>query len=737
MAINDFGEKIGGAKKDLWKARGLQISDLLEMNDAERLKLITKDNVWQKPDYAALVADGLPKRAAWFIKTVRDSLPAKPVLGYGDDTPEILDKKQQTYIGFISDVRDAVMACKTDADILKVANRQWLVDNGFIEPGKGYYVKPTALGDSAINNKFLKAFCLSSSDLRRFDREMERKQFLFSNDEKVLSNYEFFKYRDAKWEQDYQGKVTFQVPVGGGTIYLYPKGELAEKDSWEEGTYFALDSRRNVVVRNVDSREAAQQFVLDREAGKEPAEKNQKKGKTRFTPKQLTHIQRTVGDDYRHDKDMGGEDYLEVFDFKGGEFGNYMTEKDRQASLNLGYEALLDLAKALQVEPADISLGNSLSIAFGARGSGSALAHYEPLRQVINLTKMRGAGSLAHEWAHALDDIFGKQLGLPGFMSENLGGRYNDKIPESFQKLIDAMQYKLISPEETRATKERDLEDYSARVRRHIDYMFPIKSMTEEQIEKKNTLVQRYFDNAKHIDKALSLEVVMTGNGNADIDALSDFKKEITGRGIPKDERINLGHFQNSLNSRIQNLSKPSRVKTDFYLQSEMFDKQHSKTDNGYWASKVEMFARAFACYVTDKLEGKSDYLSGHSELAVSLAVVRGETAVIKAIPDGEERETINKCFDELIQDLKDKGLLHLKEDFTNEVDRFKPAVQKLVFTSDAKSVWDDEAFELETPAGKEGESHQMSFMDLLDNAFERSGATGSNKTGKSIEHIK
>ena len=41
---------------------------------------------------------------------------------------------------------------------------------------------------------------------------------------------------------------------------------------------------------------------------------------------------------------MGGEDYLEAFGFKGGEFGNWMSEKDRQASLNLGYEALLDLA---------------------------------------------------------------------------------------------------------------------------------------------------------------------------------------------------------------------------------------------------------------------------------------------------------------------------------------------------------------------------------------------------------
>ena len=38
------------------------------------------------------------------------------------------------------------------------------------------------------------------------------------------------------------------------------------------------------------------------------------------------------------------------------------------------------------------------------------MAHYEPLLEVINLTKLRGAGCLAHEWAHALDDILSESL---------------------------------------------------------------------------------------------------------------------------------------------------------------------------------------------------------------------------------------------------------------------------------------------------------------------------------------
>ena len=45
----DFGEKIGGAKKDLWKDRGLYADDLEAMNEREAEKFVKKDNVWKKP----------------------------------------------------------------------------------------------------------------------------------------------------------------------------------------------------------------------------------------------------------------------------------------------------------------------------------------------------------------------------------------------------------------------------------------------------------------------------------------------------------------------------------------------------------------------------------------------------------------------------------------------------------------------------------------------------------------
>ena len=53
----DFGEKIGGAKKDLWKDRGLYVNDLDAMNEREAEKFVKKDNIWKKPDYQAMLDD--------------------------------------------------------------------------------------------------------------------------------------------------------------------------------------------------------------------------------------------------------------------------------------------------------------------------------------------------------------------------------------------------------------------------------------------------------------------------------------------------------------------------------------------------------------------------------------------------------------------------------------------------------------------------------------------------------
>ena len=57
--ITDFGEKIGGARKDLWRNRGLNLEDLEDMNDAERIKYAKRDSVWPLPNSKKQIGEGL------------------------------------------------------------------------------------------------------------------------------------------------------------------------------------------------------------------------------------------------------------------------------------------------------------------------------------------------------------------------------------------------------------------------------------------------------------------------------------------------------------------------------------------------------------------------------------------------------------------------------------------------------------------------------------------------------
>ena len=132
---------------------------------------------------------------------------------------------------------------------------------------------------------------------------------------------------------------------------------------------------------------------------------------------------RRRGVDWRGGMDATEADLLKTFGLRGVQFGNYVTQRERQRLMNKAYDALRDMANVLGLPPAVIGLGGKLGLAFGARGTGGrgcAAAHYELLHNVINLTRPRGAGSLAHEWFHALDHAMG--AGLPDELFDRANG---------------------------------------------------------------------------------------------------------------------------------------------------------------------------------------------------------------------------------------------------------------------------------------------------------------------------
>ena len=110
-----------------------------------------------------------------------------------------------------------------------------------------------------------------------------------------------------------------------------------------------------------------------------------------------------VGADWRQGRDVTGEELLEQFGFRGIEYGNWLPQDERQLVLNQAYDAFMDLADVAGLPPKALSLDGQLAIAFGARGKAGGAAHYEPALNVVNMTRIKGAGSLAHEWGHALD----------------------------------------------------------------------------------------------------------------------------------------------------------------------------------------------------------------------------------------------------------------------------------------------------------------------------------------------
>lgn len=144
-----------------------------------------------------------------------------------------------------------------------------------------------------------------------------------------------------------------------------------------------------------------------------------------------------VGEDYRKGEDITAEQFREQFGFRGVQFGNWTNQKDRQAALNNAFDSFMDLAKILGISPKAVSLNGELGIAFGARGGGGAKAHYEREEVVINLTNTMGAGSLAHEWWHALDNYFARRGNVKlGMVTEGKGIAMRGELRKAYDKLV-------------------------------------------------------------------------------------------------------------------------------------------------------------------------------------------------------------------------------------------------------------------------------------------------------------
>lgn len=216
------------------------------------------------------------------------------------------------------------------------------------------------------------------------------------------------------------------------------------KEGWKyavniKGKY-ANNMGMPLLLREFDTREDAKAFLNESKNEVFEIYKKQQAEQKKFVFFDTGENSR-IGEDYRGGRDVTAKDFMDTFGFRGVQFGNWTNQEDRQMAVNQAFDAFMDLAKLLGVSPKALSLNGELGMAFGSRGSGFGNAHYELGEIVINLTKTRGAGSLAHEWWHALDNYFARRANVPmGMVTDSRSIDMRPELRQAYNKLLKMIE---------------------------------------------------------------------------------------------------------------------------------------------------------------------------------------------------------------------------------------------------------------------------------------------------------
>lgn len=401
--ITDFGEKIGGSRKDVWTA----YRDSVQGETADEIRALPLAKAWPAPDYQKLIDEGSDLAAVGLMRAARDVIPAKPRTGY----------KVSSWANAVKQMRDLALGILDGSIDVEVAGR--------VMANTSLRSAPTILHKAELyqavgHQRSLADLELSSGSYSLYNGVKYDPPKSIWTISRASKSSAF-----GNWPRTIaHGDTKEQVLAAFKARY----DQLTDTNSKPKAVSFDIYSRKNgsgwVVGKKVGRNylDLSQPFeqVAEARAYRDAHQDEliaQLKRRKDIPDERRDLNQPRVGEDMRGGADVTPEMFANAFGFRGVEFGNWVEQGRRQRDLNDAFDVLMDLAAVLGISPKAISLNGELGLAFGARGSGGvkpAAAHYEPGKVVINLTKMNGAGSLGHEWWHALDNYFSRLRGKAG-----------------------------------------------------------------------------------------------------------------------------------------------------------------------------------------------------------------------------------------------------------------------------------------------------------------------------------
>lgn len=389
--IDDFGEELKGAAKHKW---GQLAESLKAEHDIEEIKKQPLSKLFPHPDYAKMHENGIEPEKLALLAALRSFIPTKP------GSPYKLNQWAEQVKG-VRDLAGSIINSHASVDDIKTIFRS-------------------------------KPVLRSAADTIDLISQFKPAQMAEASKYTIHSGH--YTYFDGKSYPG--GKTLYQLVTPRGVTANISAGSMAEllpkakafietQLNSDKGEAVPKQAKLGIYTRRADKsvfigykgamgvlplkagfktpNEARAYLSENRaeiEAKLDKLRKTSREEQRKATNEPRTGIERRKGN-------VTPEQFSDAFGFRGVQFGNYVEGARRQTELNDAYDSLVDMAELLNVPPKSLSLNGELGLAFGARGKGGAKAHYEPRQVVINLTKGNGAGSLAHEWFHALDNYFG------------------------------------------------------------------------------------------------------------------------------------------------------------------------------------------------------------------------------------------------------------------------------------------------------------------------------------------
>lgn len=442
--IEDFGEKIGGARKDMVRSKvndtaKLSSSDLKTLGNTDKIlsaanviKSFHKGEMDEKTARTFLALGQVAKRKMYGSTLVLLTKYRDLALAWANGQEVKMEITEHDIDVYASQYNERVTSQPNFRERVKQ-------DLEYILNGPFYHYMHTyeLMGFPAVERKL-------GSYVIRVPREDEKgdKRIFVKSSWDAMRGYVF------KTEQEAVSWLDKQCPA---IVIKEAPGKSEEGE--EKAKYGSLDVVKDqygwyrvksrltpgsiFLSKKFSTREAAEKYLEENHVDLEERERQLVSS---LLGSNIGSVERE-GPDYRGGADVTEDEFQNTFGTRGVEFGNWVPQRERQLYLNKTYDAIMDLAEILGISPKAFTHGGRLALAFGARGKSRALAHYEPMKEVINLTRMSGAGSLAHEWWHSFDNYMSRiPTGSALAFATKTRKTERDEIAEAFKELTIAVQ---------------------------------------------------------------------------------------------------------------------------------------------------------------------------------------------------------------------------------------------------------------------------------------------------------